>query len=218
MGVLRLYDYAASANCLKVRILLGLLEREYERIPVDIFAGETLTDEFAALNPLREVPVLELADGRTLADSGAILTFLADGSSYLPDDAFARAEIVRWLVFEQLEVIPSIAGLRFRLHTGRYGEDHPEVARRRAAAESRCLPVLDGALAGSGWLVGDSPTVADIACYGYTHRAGEAGIDLGRYPRVSRWIAAIEQLPGFANDLAPYPDNARPGAGRSIYD
>jgi glutathione S-transferase len=87
---MRLYDYAASGNCFKVRLLLALLGREYERVPVDIFAGDTLTDAFGALNPLRETPVLELDDGRVLTQSNAILWFLAEGTPFLPGDAFAR--------------------------------------------------------------------------------------------------------------------------------
>src|SRR4051812_21752309 len=103
MTPVRLYDYAASANCYKVRLLLAQLERPYERIAVDIFAGETLGDDFRALNPNREVPVLATGDGRLLPDSSAILVYLADSTPYLPADAFERAQVVRWLVYEQTE-------------------------------------------------------------------------------------------------------------------
>lgn len=216
MSHLRLHDYDASANCLKVRILLGLLGLDYERVPVDIFAGETLTDAFAALNPLRETPVLEV-DGSPLCESASILWFLAEGTAYLPGDPRGRAEVVRWLLFEQLELIPAVAGLRFRLMTGRYDEAHPEVAARRARAALR-LPIVEAALSGSAWLVGDRASIADIACYGYLHRAEDAGIPLAAYPAIERWIGRVEALPGFRNDLVPYPENARPGAGRSTYD
>src|SRR4051812_35377313 len=105
---MRLYDYTASGNCFKVRLLLGLLGREYERVPVDIFAGDTLTDAFGVLNPLRETPVLQLADGRTLAQFNAILWFLAEGTDLLPEEAFARGEVAMWLSFEQERVMGGI--------------------------------------------------------------------------------------------------------------
>jgi glutathione S-transferase len=95
---LRLYDYVASANCYKVRLLLAQLERPYERIPIDIFAGETLGDNYAAKNPMRTTPVLETADGRYLAESNAILLFLADATPFLPNNAFERAQVVRWMI------------------------------------------------------------------------------------------------------------------------
>ena len=107
---MRLYDYAASGNCFKVRLLLGMLGREYERVPVDIFAGDTLTDEYAAINPLRETPVLELDEGARIAQSSAILWYLAEGTPFLPDDALGRAQVVQWLAFEQERVMGGLGG------------------------------------------------------------------------------------------------------------
>src|SRR5437660_9954300 len=115
----RLYDYPASGNCYKVRLLLAQLDREYERVAIDIFDGDTLTPEFARLNPQRSTPVLELADGRVLVESNAILWYLATGTPFLPSDRFGQAEVCRWLVYEQTDVMPMIGGLRFRLITGR---------------------------------------------------------------------------------------------------
>src|SRR3954468_7969276 len=123
MTRLRLYDYVASANCYKARLLLAQLGRDYERVPVDIFDGDTLTDEFARLNPHRSTPVLELDDGRTLIESNAILWYLAAGTPLLPDDPFEQAEVSRWLIYEQSDVMPMIGGLRFRLVTGRLAPD-----------------------------------------------------------------------------------------------
>ena len=111
---LRLYDYGASCNCYKARLLLAQLGLEYERVPVDIFAGDTLTDEFAAMNPARTTPVLESDDG-FLPESNAILVYLASGTSFLPADPFELAQVVRWLLYEQTDVVPAIGGLRFRL-------------------------------------------------------------------------------------------------------
>jgi glutathione S-transferase len=214
---MRLYDYPGSCNCYKVRLLLAQLGIAYERVPVDIFAGETLTDDYARKNPARTTPVLELGDGRVLPESAAILTYLAEGTPLLPDDAFARAGVIRWLVYEQTDVIPAIAGLRFRLLTGRLAPDDPDALRRRALA-AEVLGLLDDHLRGRELFVGDAYSIADIALYGYTHRAGEAGIDLTPYANVRAWLARVEAQPGYVEDVAPYGANAAPGAGRSIYD
>src|SRR4051812_23327264 len=102
----RLHDYAASANCYKVRLLLAQLGTDYERVAVDIFDGDTLTPEFERLNPQRSTPVLELPDGRMLVESNAVLWYLAAGTPLLPDDAFGQAEVCRWLIYEQSDVMP----------------------------------------------------------------------------------------------------------------
>jgi glutathione S-transferase len=213
----RLYDYAASANCLKVRVLLAQLELPYERIPIDIFAGETLTDEFAAINPARSTPVLETEEGRFLPESDAILWYLAEGTPFLPDTAFDRAQVLRWLIFEQSDLMPAIGGLRFRLVTGRLSAvDRDAIRRRRQAAE--VLATMQSHLASSPFFVAERYSIADIALYTYTHVAPEAEIELGAYPAVEEWIARVEATPNFLNDLEPYPPNAHAGAGRSIYD
>jgi glutathione S-transferase len=189
----------------------------YERVAVDIFAGETLTDAYAAINPARETPVLELDDGRVLPESAAILAFLAEGTAFLPEDRFDRARVLRWLVYEQAAVVPAIGGLRFRLLTGRLAPGAPEAARRRAAG-LEVLQLLDRQLAAGPFLVGGRATIADVATYGYVHVAGEAGYDLEQFPAVAAWRARLAAQPGHVDDLEPYPPNARPGAGRSIYD
>ena len=121
---MRLHDYAASGNCYKVRLLLSLLGLEYERVPVDIFAGDTLSEAFAALNPARKTPVLELDDGEALVESVAILWYLAEGTLYLPDDRADRARVLRWLCFERA-LTRAVAGARFEVMTGRTGADTP---------------------------------------------------------------------------------------------
>jgi glutathione S-transferase len=213
----RLYDYAASANCFKVRLLLAQLRMEYERVPIDIFAGKTLGDEYAAINPMRTTPVLEPQAGRYLAESNAILVYLGDGTPFMPDDGFERAHVLRWLFFEQADVVPSIGGLRFRLLTGRLDAGSEGARRRRAAAEE-VLAVLDAHLDARAYLVGERYSVADIGVYGYVHVADEAGLDLRRYPGVVRWLDRVAEQPHYMNDLEPYPPNARRGVGRSIYD
>ena len=217
MTRLRLYDYAASANCYKVRLLLAQLGRPYERIPIDIFDGETLTDAYAAKNPMRTTPVLETEDGRFLPESNAILLYLSESTPLLPDDAFDRAQVVRWLIYEQTDVIPMIGGLRFRLQTGRLAPTDEEAIRRKRGGEE-VLRLLDAHLTGREFFVADRYSVADVAMYAYVHVAGEAGYELQRYDNVAAWLETVERRPGYLNDLAPYPANAVRGAGRSLYD
>jgi len=216
MTELRLYDYAASANCYKVRLLLAQLEQPYERVPIDIFAGETLTEEFHRRNPARTTPVLEIAGAACLAESAAILFYLADGTRYLPDDPLARAQVLRWLIIEQTDIIPTMGGLRFRLLTGRLRADDPE-ARRRHEGAQQILALMDEHLRAREFLAADRYTIADVANYAYVHVAGDAGLDLARFPAVAAWLARVEAQPGFIDDLEPYPPNARAGAGTSIY-
>jgi glutathione S-transferase len=210
---MKLYDYAASANCYKVRLLLAQLGREYERVPVDIFGGDTLTDEYAAMNPARTTPVLEDPAGTYLQESNAILLHLARGTQFLPDDP----QVFRWLFFEQADVVPTMGGLRFRLITGRLSADDPEAERRRSGAYE-VLALLDGHLARRDFFVGDAYSVADVGIYGYVHVAQEAGLDLERYAALRAWLARVQAQPGYMNDLEPYPPNSYAGASRSIYD
>jgi glutathione S-transferase len=207
---MRLHDYAASGNCYKVRLLLALLEREYERVPVDIFAGDTLTDAFAALNPVRETPVLELDSGAAIAQSSAILWYLAEGTPFLPARRLERALVQQWLAFEQERVMGGIGGPRFRHITGR-----PPIAGRLEIG-AQALELLEEHLGGREWLVGESPSIADVAVFGYAHVAHEAGLAPGE--RVRAWFDRVRALRGFVAALEPYGENARPGAGRSIYD
>ncbi len=214
---MRLYDYAASANCYKARLLLAQLGRAYERVPIDIFGGDTLACEFADLNPARATPLLETDDGRFIQESNAILWYLAEGTAFLPVDSFDRAHVLKWLILEQSDVMPGIGGLRFRLVTGRLRPDEPAALERRALGEG-ALAMLEAHLEDADFFAGGRYSIADIALYAYTHTAPEAGFDLRRYPAVQAWLHRVEQQPRFVNDLQPYPPNARPGAGRSTYD
>ena len=214
---MRLYDYPASCNCYKARLLLAQLGRSYERVPVDIFAGDTLTDDYAAMNPARTTPVLETDDGHFLPESNAILFYLAQGTPFLPEDPLERAEVVRWLVYEQTDVIPTMGGLRFRLLVGRLTTDDPDAVRRKEGA-LEVLRLLDDYLATRDFFVGGRYTIADVAIYGYTHLAHEAGIDMGPYANLRAWFERVEQQPGYVEDVEPYGANAAPGAGRSLYD
>jgi glutathione S-transferase len=214
---LRLHDYAASGNCYKVRLLLAQLGLEYERVPVDIFGGDTLSDDYAKVNPLRQTPVLERDGAEPLPESGAILIHLAEGTEYLSEDPNDRAQALRWLFFEQTEVIQGIAGLRFRLITQRIRPDGREALWRRSVGDA-ALTVLNDRLHTSDFLAGDSYSLADIALFAYLHVAHEAGFDLSDYPAVQEWIRRVEGTRGYMNDLEPYPPNSMAGQSRSIYD
>src|SRR5215218_4737979 len=211
---MRLHDYAASGNCYKVRLLLAVLDREYERVAVDIFGGDTLTEEYARLNPARETPALELEDGTIITQSNAILWYLSEGTSFLSARARERAQVAQWLFFEQERVMSGIGSARFRLLTGRDAEN---VASRYALGQT-ALDILDRHLVDRDFLVGEGCTIADLATFAYTRVAGEAGYDLGTFRAVGEWLQRIHALHGFMDDLEPYPDNTRPGQSRSIYD
>jgi glutathione S-transferase len=214
---LRLYDYPASCNCYKVRLLLAQLGLDYERVPIDIFDGQTLTEEYARINPARTTPVLETAAGRLLPESNAILLYVARRTPFLPDDGFDLGQVVRWLIYEQTHVSPIVGVLRFRLLVGRLAPSDPDAAREREAVLD-VLSLLEGHLGDREFFVADRYTIADIAIYGYTHLAHETGVDTGPFPRVRDWLERVRRQPGYMEDVEPYGANAGLGAGRSIYD
>jgi glutathione S-transferase len=215
--VLRLYDYAASANCYKVRLLLAELEREYERVPVDIFAGGTMTPEYARMNPGLTTPVLEIEPGKWLPESAAILLYLGEDTDLLPQDSLERAQVHRWLFFEQASIVSVIGALRFRLLTGRLDSDSDEARRQRTIAAA-VVATVNAQLAEREFVAGGGFSVADIALYGYLHVADEAGVDMSPYPNLAAWLERVRARPRHVADLAPYPPNSHRGASRSIYD
>lgn len=208
-----LHSYSASANCLKVRLLLKLLDIPHRVVEVDIFAGATLTPEFAALNPLRETPVLELDDGTALTQSNAILSYLAEGTSWAGTTREDRARVAAWGYFEQERVVPGIGGVRFQMLTGRATR---EELVPRLAVGADALALLEAHLERHAWLVGDAPTTADVSVWAYAHLAGE--VELATGPAFEAWSERLRGLEGFADDLEPYPDNAHQALSRSIYD
>jgi glutathione S-transferase len=159
------------------------------------------------MNPAGRTPALRLDDGRAIAESNAILLYLAEGSSFLPDDRVELAHVHQWLFFEQNLLEPNVGTARFWRLTGRDAQRAEAWAQRREAGED-ALGILDRYLVGRDFLVGGY-SVADIGLYGYTHVAHEAGIDMSRYPAIGPWLARVESTHGFLNDLQPYPPNAR---------
>ena len=214
---LRLYDYAASANCFKVRMLLSQLGLPYERVPTDIFAGDSQTAAYLARNPAGRTPLLEV-EGASIPESGAILLYLAEGTPFLPTDPIGRAHVHAWMFFEQNLLEPNVGTARFWRLTGRDAE-RPEAFARQYEAGAAALTTLELGLAGKEFLVGGRYTVADCALYAYTRVAGEAGYDMAAYPRIGAWLEQVAALPGAIDDLEPYPASASAGAGgRSAHD
>jgi glutathione S-transferase len=214
---LRLYDYGPSPNCHKVRILLAQLDREYERVPIDIMGGDTLKPEYLEKNPGLTTPVLEIEPGVYLPESGAILLYLAEGTEFLPSDPLERAQVHRWMMWEQARLFAIVGALRFFLLSGRLDPESRE-ARQQLRFSKAIVGQAEGHLSTREFFVADRYTVADIACYGYLQVAHEAGVEMDAFPNVVAWLERVRAQPGHVDDLEPYPANARPGAGRSLYD
>jgi glutathione S-transferase len=193
--MLTLHDYLPSQNGWKVRVLLGLLNEQYKSRIVSIFEGESHTEAFLKLNPAGTVPVLELEDGRAVAESNAILLYLAEATWYLPAGRYERAKVMQWLFFEQYHVEPIIGTLRYWTLTGQLKRKRSMVAGKRAAG-ARTLAALERGLADAPFLVGDDHTVADIAVYAYVHRSEDCGFHLADYPAVMAWCARVKEAIG----------------------
>ena len=194
--MLRLHDYLDSGNGYKARLLLSWLGMPYELVEYDILRGETHTPEFLARNPNGRIPVLELEDGTHLAESNAILFYLAEGSAYLPGDRLERARVLHWMFFEQYSHEPNIATSRFWLKHLEIDDGRRVQLEQKRAAGDAALDVMEGHLKGRGWFVGDGPTIADIALYAYTHVANEGGFDLAPYSAIRAWLARVAAQPG----------------------
>ena len=194
--MLRLHDNLTSGNGYKVRLLLTKLGIAFERVEYDIDRSETRTAEFLRKNLNGRIPVLELEDGRFLAESNAILVYLADGTPYLPADRFERALVMQWLFFEQYSHEPNIATLRHWItHELLDDERRPMVEGKRRWGNA-ALAVMERHLEGRDYFVGNRSSIADIALYAYTHVAEDGEFDLGRFPVVRRWLARIAAQPG----------------------
>jgi glutathione S-transferase len=203
-----LFEHASSGNCLKARVMLDQVGAAYEREQLDLFGGETRTPEHFARNPDGRLPVLQLDSGEFLAESGAILLYLAEGTEFLPTDPLARARVHAWMFFEQNQVEANIGVARFLALSGR-AELVPEVFADRRRRGRDALATLERALAARSFLVGSSYTIADLALYGYVHVADDAGVPLADYPAVASWVQRVAALPGFEEPLAPLPAHAR---------
>ena len=192
-----LYNSPVSGNCYKVRLLAAHLGIELELREVDVVDRSTRPEILGGLNPALRVPTLVLDDGRPLAESGAILWYLGEGTRFVPDDAYARAQVLQWMFFEQYETEPTLAVARFLIAYSQLPREQYEKRLPRLwEGGAKGLRALDGHLDGREWLVGDSPTLADIALYAYTHCCEEGEFDLSPYANVRAWIERFSALPG----------------------
>jgi glutathione S-transferase len=192
--MLKLYDYLESGNGYKVRLLLHQLAIPFERVELDILKGETRTPAFLARNPNGRIPTLELEDGTCLPESNAILWYLAEGTSFLPDDRLGRAQALRWMCFEQYSHEPNIATVRFWTLSRQLEARAAFVPDKRKAGLA-ALQVMQDHLAKHRFFVAERYTIADIALYAYTHVAHEGDFDLAPYPAVRDWLERVEGQP-----------------------
>ena len=203
--MLRLYDNRLSGNGYKPRLLMAHLGLTYERIELDILTGETRTADFLALNPNGRIPLLQLDDGACLAESNAILCYLAEGSRFLPAGRLDRARTLQWLFFEQYSHEPYIAVARHWIqHVEMTAAQRAQLPAKQEGGHA-ALAVMERHLGGADWFGGDGMTVADIALYAYTHVAHEGGFDLSGYPAVTAWLARVAAEPGHV-PMLPAPE------------
>ena len=189
-----LYNSQVSGNCYKVRLLFAHLGIEYERHELDVVDRSNRPEVLGGLNPALRVPTLVLDDGRSMSESNAIINYFAEGTAYLPEDRFERAQVLQWQFFEQYDHEPNVAVARF-LVRHRPGLDPSRLLDRQAAGY-RALDAMERHLAGRAFLVAERYTLADIALYAYTHVADEGGFDLAKYPAIRRWLGRVAAEPG----------------------
>jgi glutathione S-transferase len=189
-----LYNNAVSGNCYKVRLLAAQLGIGLDLHELDVVDRSNRAEAIGHLNPARRVPVLVLDDGRPLAESNAIITYLAEGTDYLPGDRYERAQVLQWLFFEQYSHEPNIAIPRF---LDLFGVEVPRERREEwHKLGHKALAALEQGLADRAFLVGGRYTIADIALYAYTHVAHEGGFDLEPYPSIRAWLPRVAGQPG----------------------
>jgi glutathione S-transferase len=194
----RLYDYLPSGNGYKVRLVLRQLGLDYEVVELDIKTGATRTPEFLAKNPNGRIPLLEVPGQGYLAESHAIIWFLAEGSKLVPDAPFDRARIWQWMCFEQYNLEPNIGTVRFWIRS--LGKTRAELGDKLIEKKKNgyaALDVLEDGLRGRDYLVGDRYSLADIALYAYTHVSQEGGFDLAPYPNIRGWCDRVASQPGW---------------------
>lgn len=196
--MMTLYGMTDSGNCFKPRLLAALIGLPLRHVEVSFIDGGTSQPNFLAKNPNGKVPLLELEDGRLLAESNAILCYLADGTAFMPTDRFERAVALQWMFFEQYSHEPYVAVRRSLMRYPHLAsEATPARMARLLEQGNKALSVMESRLAASPFLAGEAPSIADIALYAYTHCADEGGFALTDFPAVSAWLERVGSLPGF---------------------
>ena len=204
-----LYEHPSSGNCLKARVMLDQVGADYERVELDLFAGETRTPEHFARNPDGRIPVLELDSGEYLAESGAILLYLAEGTEFLPADPLLRAQVHAWMFFEQNQVEANIGVARFLALSGR-AESVPEVFADRQRRGRDALATLERGLGGPRLRGRRTPTRSPTSRSTATSTSPTTPASrVAEHPAVAAWVERVAALPGFEEPLAPMPAHAR---------
>ena len=193
-SMLRLYDYWESGNAYKVRLLLSQLGQPFERVHLDILKGDTRQPEYVSKNPNHRVPMVEWPDGRRLAESNAILFCLSEGSKYLPEAPWERAQLLQWLFFEQYSHEPYIAVARFWHFAGLVDQNKEDLPGKMEGGY-QALAVMQAHLTENEFFVAGRYSIADIALYAYSHVAHEGGFDLSRFPAVTEWLERVASQP-----------------------
>jgi glutathione S-transferase len=192
-----LYNSPMSGNCYKVRLLLAHLGIAYEKREVSVVDRSNRRELLGELNPALRVPTIVLDDGRALAESNAILWYFGEGTRFVPDDQYERAQVLQWMFFEQYEIEPGLAVVRFWLsYSGTPEKLAPERRDELVKSGNRALAALERHLDGRDWVVGDGMTIADVSLYAYTHVADEGGFDLEPHPNIRAWQARLAAEPG----------------------
>jgi glutathione S-transferase len=194
----KLYSMQRSGNSYKVRLALALLNLPYEAIEVDILRGESRTPDFLSKNPSGQVPLLEVGDDRYLAESNAILWYVAVGTPLAPENRIDRAEALQWMFFEQHALEPNIGAAYFWLSLVKGGRDLQTHALEDWIERGYgALQVMENHLKTNAYFAARQLTVADIALYGYTHLADRCDFDLSPFPAIREWLKRVEAAPGF---------------------
>jgi glutathione S-transferase len=191
-----LYNSAVSGNCYKVRLLLAHLGLPYETVEVSVVERSNRAELLGGLNPALRVPTLVLDDGRPLAESNAILWFLGDGTLYVSEDPYERAQALQWMFFEQYSHEPYLAVVRFWLAYSGTPERFADQLPARTKGGYQALDAMERHLDRRTFLVGERYSIADISLYAYTHVAHEGGFDLAPYPAVRTWLDRVAGQPG----------------------
>jgi len=195
---MRIYGMTDSGNCYKPRLLMALLDRPFEHVETSSRDGTTRSPEYLAKNANGKVPLLELDDGRFIAESNAILLYLAEGTPFMPADLYDRAIVHQWLFFEQYSHEPYIAVRRsYVVYPERAHLATPQRMAELLEAGNKALGVMETQLAKTPFLAGAKPSVADIALFAYSQDAGRAGYDMVQFPSISAWLDRVRALPGF---------------------
>jgi glutathione S-transferase len=193
---LLLYDNPVSGNCYKVRLLLAHLGIPYERRELSVVDRSNRSEMLGDLNPAQRVPTLVLDDGRALGESGAILWYFAEGTEWVPEDRYERAQMLQWMFFEQYDHEPALAVVRFWVAYSGRPEAFADRLEERMAAAYRALDAMERHLEGKEVFVGDRLSLADIVLYAYTHVAHEGGFQLDSYPAIGAWLDRVAAEPG----------------------